>query len=217
VKKNMSDVKRPLFRPLHRHLAVAGAVVAGCLLVAACGSDGTAGTKDGKSGSAASQIATTSPAPDIFNGADVRFAQMMIPRHQQAVKMAKLAQDRASDQKVKDLAAAIEKTRSPEIETMRAWLKSWGKPQSPSNSTPGVDGASGRSGMMSDRDMKDLAAARGTDFDHKFADMMTAHHNGATTMVKDEWYDGRNPAARKLADAIMKTHVAEIKQLQEVA
>lgn len=42
--------------------------------------------------------------------------------------MAELADGRASDAEIKDLAAKIEKAQDPEIKTMTDWLKSWGKP-----------------------------------------------------------------------------------------
>jgi len=61
------------------------------------------------------------------NEADVTFAQQMIPHHQQAVEMARLAQTRAGDREVQDLAADIEAAQDPEIETMTGWLDSWGR------------------------------------------------------------------------------------------
>src|SRR5438128_8499755 len=64
-------------------------------------------------------------ADAAFNDADVEFAQQMIPHHQQALEMAKLAESRATGPEVKDLAAAIEGAQDPEIQTMTGWLQEW--------------------------------------------------------------------------------------------
>ena len=43
---------------------------------------------------------------------------------------------------------------------------------------------------------------------------MIAHHEGAIEMAQTELKDGRNPAALKLAQEIIDTQQAEIKQMQ---
>ena len=117
-----------------RTLAAVGTVAALALALAACGSsDGS--ESDGSAmpgmnhGPAHHPVLRTAPPPAApFNDADVTFAQQMIPHHQQAIEMARLADGRAADPEVKNLAAAIEKAQDPEIDTMKGWLKSWGKP-----------------------------------------------------------------------------------------
>ena len=83
----------------------------------ACGStpDSSAGATDRTSAARASGVAVQG---------DVMFAQMMVPHHEQAVEMAKLALDAragASDQ-VRALAAQIAAAQGPEIATMQRWL-----------------------------------------------------------------------------------------------
>src|SRR5258707_10930402 len=155
----MNSIKRSLSRPGRRRAAAVGAIAAGALVLAACANDGNSngnGNKgDGSSsakatpGSSGSSKASGSSAKGAFNDADVKFAQMMIPHHQQAVVMAKLSGSRSSDKDIKDLSAAIERAQGPEIKTLQGWLKSWGKPQSPSmdHSMPGMDHGSAGSGM----------------------------------------------------------------------
>ncbi|MFF0473622.1 DUF305 domain-containing protein [Streptomyces sp. NPDC004284] len=202
-----------------RKFALAGAVTAAGLLLAACGTeDGMSGMDHG--GTSASASVTVSPsataaggeagAPGAFNDADVMFAQMMIPHHQQALEMAKLADGRAEDPEVKKLVAAIEQAQDPEIRKMRAWLKGWGKPESPAMNHGGM------AGMMSEQDMKDLAATKGEDFDRKFAELMIAHHDGAVAMAKDEQRSGGNATAKKLADDVVRTQSAEVAQLKKI-
>jgi uncharacterized protein (DUF305 family) len=171
----------------------------------------TSGT--GLSGGAPATTASTQP-PATFNDADVMFAQMMIPHHQQAVEMAELAGTRAADKEVKTLAAKIKAAQDPEIRTMRGWLAQWGKPLPPE----GVNPAMGHEmpGMMSQEDMKKLADAKGTAFDRRFAELMIEHHDGAIEMARTEQAQGANPAAKKLAENIETAQQAEVAQLRQI-
>ncbi|WP_328346633.1 DUF305 domain-containing protein [Streptomyces violaceus] len=222
----MTAYKHALNRRLSRRLAVVGAITAGGLLLAACGGNDMEGMDHG-SGSSASATSTPStgdkPAPGAFNDADVMFAQMMIPHHEQALEMAKLADGRASDAEIKSLAADIEKAQDPEIQTMKTWLKAWGKPESAGESMPGMDHGSGgmdhgsgMSGMMSDEDMKKLEAAKGAEFDRTFAELMIEHHKGAITMAEDERRKGRDATAKKLAADVVKTQSAEVENFEKI-
>ncbi|GGU42469.1 DUF305 domain-containing protein [Streptomyces coeruleorubidus] len=222
----MTAYKHALNRRLSRRLVVVGAITAGGLLLAACGGDDMKGMDHG-SGSSASASATRatgeSAAPGAFNDADVMFAQMMIPHHEQALEMSQLADGRASDAEIKSLAADIEKAQDPEIRTMKSWLKAWGKPESAGESMPGMDHGSGgmdhgsgMSGMMSDEDMKKLEAAKGTEFDRMFAELMIEHHKGAITMAEDEQKKGRDATAKKLAADVVRTQSAEVGKFEKI-
>ena len=57
-----------------------------------------------------------------FSAADIMFAQMMIPHHQQAVEMSELALEKSADPDVLDLAEQIRDAQAPEIELMEGWL-----------------------------------------------------------------------------------------------
>ncbi|WP_432128359.1 DUF305 domain-containing protein [Streptomyces sp. bgisy082] len=203
-----------------RTSALVGVVAATGLLLTACGADDAAPSASATAspsataaapGSAASQA----PAPASFNDADVMFAQMMIPHHEQALEMAELARGRAEDAGVKKLVAAIERAQDPEIRRMRAWLKGWGRPESAGHAG-GHGSGHGMAGMMSEQDMKDLAGARGEEFDRAFAELMIAHHEGAVTMAEAERRNGLDPAARKLADDVVRTQSAEIAELRKI-
>ncbi|MER5968096.1 DUF305 domain-containing protein [Streptomyces sp. NPDC002057] len=208
-----------------RKFALLGAVTATGLLLAACGTDdptdgtGHGGTSHGGASASASAPASASAdgasAPGAFNDADVMFAQMMIPHHEQALEMAELAEGRAEDPEVKKLVAAIERAQDPEIQKMKAWLKGWGRPVSAGHGSGG-EGSHGMAGMMSDQDMKDLAAVKGRAFDRRFAELMIAHHDGAVEMAKDERRNGRNATAKALADDVVRTQSAEVTALREV-
>lgn len=151
-----------------------------------------------------------------FNDADVTFTQSMIPHHKQAVEMATMAKAHASSTKVKQLAHKIEAAQGPEIETMRGWLKDWGKSES-DGSMSGMDhGDSGMPGMMSDNDMTALNKATGPAFDKMFLTMMIGHHAGAIDMAKTEQSKGRNADAKTLAKDIEKAQNAEITEMKKI-
>ncbi|MFE4610435.1 DUF305 domain-containing protein [Streptomyces niveus] len=212
----MSSIKRAGHR---RRLAVAGAITASALLLTACGGEEHSGDHGGDK-----------PAAGAFNDADVAFAQGMIPHHEQAVEMSALADGRASGAEIKTLAAEIEKAQDPEIATMRSWLKAWGEPESADGSEPGMDhgsggshgaedssggsgGSGGAHGMMSDRDLAELTAAKGVDFDRKFAELMIKHHDGAIAMARDQRKNGESGKVKKLAADVIKAQTAEVEQL----
>jgi uncharacterized protein (DUF305 family) len=158
----------------------------------------------------------------------VTFAQSMIPHHQQAVQMAKMAVTNASSPEVKQLAEKIEPAQGPEIDTMTGWLKDWGK-KAPSGSEGGMGGTDHDSdddtgsmgsgdmpGMMSGTEMKKMMGASGAGFDRMFLTMMTEHHTGAIKMAKTEQANGKSADAVALAKKIEADQTAEIAQMKQL-
>ncbi|MET7479140.1 DUF305 domain-containing protein [Streptomyces sp. NPDC005648] len=199
-----------------RTFLVAAAVV-GSLALTACGNDSDSGGSGGHHDSAASSTASSTAA--AHNDQDMAFAQGMVPHHQQALEMAKLAADRASSPQVKDLAARIEKAQDPEIQTMNGWMKSWnmemGNP-SPMPSMSGMGGMAGMDGMMSDKDMTELKNMSGKEFDTMFLTMMIEHHNGAIEMAKTEKAKGSYAPAVSMAGDIISGQSAEITEMNQL-
>jgi len=127
--------------------------------------------------------------------------------------MAQLAEQRASNAQVKQLATRIKQAQDPEIATMSGWLRQWGQPVP----SPGMDhGDHGGPGMMSDQEMSDLESASGTDFDRMFLQMMIRHHQGAVEMANTEQQQGQNPQAKQLAAKIASDQTAEINEMQDL-
>ncbi|TFB76145.1 DUF305 domain-containing protein [Cryobacterium glaciale] len=150
-----------------------------------------------------------------FNSADVTFAQMMIPHHEQAVQMSDdlLAKD-GIDQSVIDLATEIKTAQEPEITQLKDWLTAWGEDD---NSMSGMGGMGGGSdGMMSDDDMMALQDASGIEASKLFVEQMTVHHEGAIAMAQLEMDDGENADAQAMAANIVKTQTAEIAVMAEL-
>ncbi|MEU7983044.1 DUF305 domain-containing protein, partial [Micromonospora sp. NPDC049081] len=202
-------------RTLARRAALAGVALTTASALTACGGGHST---DGGHGRPA---AGTAPAASVSAGvapADVMFAQMMIPHHQQAVRMSELAGNRAADPEVTRLAEQIRAAQAPEIATMTGWLTAWGRPV-PSGGPadghlPGMD--HGMPGMMSDADLARLEGATGRDFDRRFLTLMIAHHEGAITMARQELADGRHAGARAMAQQIVTTQQGEIDTMRKI-
>ena len=159
-----------------------------------------------------------------FNQADVTFVRGMIPHHRQAIQMAQLAQSRAADLQVKQLAQRIEAAQGPEIATMLGWLRAWNRPLGAGiggsggmdhGGSGGMDhgGSDGMSGMMGARDMQELRSAKGAAFDEAFLTMMIEHHKGAIDMASTQEQQGRNREALALAEQIQQDQAAEIEHM----
>jgi uncharacterized protein (DUF305 family) len=180
-------------------------------LLAACGDDDDMGGMDhGGDDSTETTETTEAAAGAEFDGADVTFAQGMIPHHEQAVEMADLADGRAESPEVIDLAERIKAAQGPEIEQMRGWLEDWGE------EAPEAMDHEGMSGMMSEGDMTALEDASGAEFDEMFLTMMIEHHEGAIEQAETELAEGRNAEARELAQAIIDAQQAEIEEMQGI-
>ena len=206
--------------------------LAATLGLAGCADDTDAGGMGGMGGmesssAAPSSTAPSSPAPSVAktpasgpqNDADVMFAQMMIPHHQQAVEMSDLMLAKAdADPRVLTLARQIKDAQAPEITQMTGWLEGWGFKVQPMDNDMDHSGMSGNGmdGMMSDEDMKELEGASGADASRMFLEGMVKHHEGAVEMAQTEISDGENPDAIKLADAIVTSQQQEITVMKDL-
>lgn len=153
------------------------------------------------------------------NDADVMFAQMMIPHHQQAVEMSEMLL--AKDDVPAEVAAFAQKVidaQGPEIERMNSMLTAWGQDPVDTDGMDGMEGMDhgGMSGMMSEEDMTALDQAQGTEAARLYLEQMTAHHKGAVDMAKDEVEDGQNPQAVQLAEQVIADQEAEITEMQQM-
>lgn len=156
--------------------------------------------------------ASSSTDSQSHNAADVAFATDMIPHHGQAIDMASMAATQADSPEVSQLAQQIMDAQDPEIQTMSGWLKAWGEPVP--DSTMGSMGSMDMPGLMSQKEMSQLANASGMKFDMLFLDMMIVHHQSAIDMANKELADGQNADALKLAQDIIDNQQAQIDQMQ---
>jgi len=179
-------------------------LIAAILTLAACGDSSSTGA-----GSSSGD----------HNEQDVAFASDMIPHHQQAIQMAKMAQAHAGSTEVKQLADDIEAAQGPEINTMTGWLEAWGENAS-SGSMSGMGNGGSMDGempgMMSNGDLEKLDHATGATFDQMWLRGMIAHHEGAVEMADTEIGQGQNSDAVALAKEIKAAQTAEINTMQRM-
>ncbi|MEX3105707.1 MULTISPECIES: DUF305 domain-containing protein [unclassified Streptomyces] len=147
---------------------------------------------------------------DSPNTADVSYAQMMIVHHAQALEMTALAPGRAGSAAVKGLAERIAAAQKPEIEMMRDWLTSHGKPQR----AQGHSGHAAMPGMATDAQLAALRGAKGAAFDKLFLTLMITHHEGAITMATDVKAQGNNIQAEEMADDVVAQQASEIARMR---
>lgn len=173
----------------------------------------------GKPGESASAISPEdAPTPAAWNDADLRFVQMMIPHHTQALKMSGLAEDHAQDPQVRAIADRILDSQGPEIHTMSAWLQERGYPKPPADhgSGHGAHAQHQMTGMLTDAEMADLAAARGPRFDRLFLESMIGHHRGALQMAGVVAVDGSAILVNEMSADVTATQSAEIDRMRDL-
>lgn len=188
-------------------------VAAAALFLVGCGS-----SQDSQPTPTAS---STVQVDAVHNDADIKFAQMMIPHHEQALDMADMVPTHSQNKELITLAKKIANAQGPEIEQMKAWLAVWGAPTSTADSNGHGDHGSSTEdssmhGMMSATEMQELENSTGAKFDRMWIEMMIKHHEGAVIMAKDELANGENPQAKALAQEIITSQEAEITQMKKM-
>ena len=142
-----------------------------------------------------------------YSGDDIMFLQMMIPHHQQAIDMSKLAMQVSKNEELLTLAKVIAQDQAAEIVQMKSWLKDAGASVDPGHSM------SGMGGMLTSEEYAALEKASGADFDKLWLTGMTKHHDGAihmTTMISDD----QNAEIKSFGEAIVKAQSAQIDQMK---
>ena len=202
-------------RTTARLVRLAGGLMAGAIVMTGCSNDGEGSSAESSPTTSSPTASSSASDSAAHNDADVAFVQGMLPHHEGALAMAQLADGRASDPRVIDLADRIEAAQGPEIETMTGWLEEWGEPL-PEEDMGGMDHGSGGMDMegMSEEDMTALDSASGAEFDRMFLEMMIPHHQGAVDMAETEIADGSNPDAVDMAREIVESQTAEIEEMQ---
>jgi uncharacterized protein (DUF305 family) len=168
-------------------LALAGVAA---LLVAGCGTD------DNSTDSATAG-----------NPIDRAFIANMIPHHESAVQMAKIAQRRGSSTFIKNLADDIVRTQTEEIATMRVRDRALADADV-------KRGSLGMSEQMMGMDHDAASLDRAKSFDPAFLRMMIPHHRGAVVMANAELKRGKDPKLKALARDIITAQQREIREMR---
>jgi uncharacterized protein (DUF305 family) len=184
----VASVKRITRRSFLATASVAG----GALLLAACGGD----TADHGGSHGASNSGEY----------DRDFIDGMVPHHQAAIDMAKVAQRKAEHPELKALADAIVADQDGEIAQMKGWRKAW---YGSDEIAPGMGGHR-MAGM--DTDLAKLEAT--VPFDKAFIDAMIPHHQSAIDMAQEAKTKAKRQEIKDLAGRIVTAQQREIEQMK---
>jgi uncharacterized protein (DUF305 family) len=181
----------------HRRMTLATALIAlllGAGLVA-CGGD--------ESGSSGGQ-------------AERAFLEAMVPHHESAVEMARVAKQRAQHPEVRELARAIVSAQEREIAEMgRIHRRVFEEPLLPNMDSHAQLGLSAEeAGMMHSEDAAKMLRTE-KPFDRAFIDAMIPHHQGAIRMARAVLDQGDDAEVLGLAGAIVRAQAQEIRQMNQ--
>jgi uncharacterized protein (DUF305 family) len=151
------------------------------------------------------------------NEADAAFVADMVPHHEGAVVMARMAKQRAERAELQALADDIivaQEKEIAEMEAIRADLpEAEGDPEHSMGEEHSGHMGMDAEGMGMDMDPAELANAES--FDIAFIDMMIPHHEGAVVMAEKLLEEGENPQLQTMAKAIIASQTAEIEQMRK--
>ena len=154
--------------------------------------------------------------------ADARFMARMIPHHAQALEMTALAAERAASPVVRSMALRMQISQRDEIALIEQWLRENGTDAALAHvNGHGADGQAApmMPGMLSPEQMRELASARGPQFDRLFLELMIYHHEGAITMVEELFATsgaGQVSQIFQLASEVESDQRMEIDRMQQL-
>ncbi|ASW56472.1 DUF305 domain-containing protein [Plantactinospora sp. KBS50] len=157
------------------------------------------------------------------NSPEAGFARDMSVHHAQAVEMGMIAFQSAATPGVRIMGGDIATGQQAQIGIMQTWLKEWRL--EPTGSEPAMawmpegvaalrDGL--MPGMATPEQMAQLRAARGTQVDVLFCELMITHHLGGIHMVDgilDQTHDRR---VVEIAEAMKATQQTDINNLTDL-
>lgn len=151
---------------------------------------------------------------------DAHFIEQMIPHHEDAITMAKIAQTKSTHSEIKSLANSIIDTQTKEIMQMKDWYKKWfGRELPVSFEVMNIHGMMSNTSRMhmgtigNESDITSLENAE--NFDKKFIEEMIPHHQMAVMMASMLKNGTTRSEMRQLADSIITNQSAEIDQMRK--
>ncbi len=149
----------------------------------------------------------------ISTNIDRHFIEQMIPHHEDAITMAKLAQSKAQRSEVKELANNIIDSQEKEINQMKDWYKTWFNKEVPVDTQ--VMNQHGMMGNSNSTHMGISNLEKSTDFDRAFVEDMIPHHQMAVMMANMLLKSTSRPEMKKLAQDIIDAQTNEINDMRQ--
>lgn len=197
-------------------------IVGLALLIASCAPE--ARTQTGSPATPPSK--TTPPVSPEGTGSpreiDRAFIDMMVPHHQSAVEMAKIAKERADHEELLSLADEIISAQESEIADLKAWRAAWfgsdetppmnAMPIMPGVEMPGMPHAMDGATMDMTADIAMLRTAE--PFDKVFMETMIGHHQSAIAAAAVVLPQTQRPEIRSMAEDVIASQQAEIDEME---
>ena len=140
---------------------------------------------------------------------DKAFIDAMVPHHQGAIEMARVALKNAIHAEIKELSRNIISSQQAEIEELKAIKKEeFGTSNVPMEMSPEQMRSMGT--MMDPQEL-----ANREPFDKTFIDAMIPHHQSAIEMAEVAYEKSKNPRIKKLAENIMSAQKREIERMKQ--
>jgi len=139
---------------------------------------------------------------------DQHFIVQMIPHHEGAIEMAKVALERSKRPEIISLANGIIEAQTREIVDMQSWYQSWFDSAPPEGGMGGM-----RMGGMTE-EIDDLKAVSAAEFDREFMEQMIPHHEMAIMMAQMLAAATERAEMQELADNIIASQAREIEMMR---
>ncbi len=154
------------------------------------------------------------PPPPAYNATDVMFLQMGLAQIEEGSQVVEVAEDRATDQRLRALIAELRGQWDEESGTMRRWLTGWQQPLT-ADPSAGVHAGHGEVHVLRPSDLAELRAA--TDFDRTAVTVLLGHLGNCVETARMETAGGAYPPARALAATATERRQAHVQQLLALA
>ncbi|KKR68313.1 MAG: hypothetical protein UU10_C0027G0006 [Parcubacteria group bacterium GW2011_GWF1_40_6] len=153
---------------------------------------------------------------EMMNDIDEHFIEQMIPHHDGAIAMAKIALQKAKRPEIKTLAGNIINAQEKEITDMQGWYKNWfGGDVKQGNTYSMMGGMMSTGGMHMVGNQQDTQTLENaTDFDKAFIEDMIQHHQLAIIMAQMLKAGTNRTEMLILADNITESQSKEIEQME---
>lgn len=153
-------------------------------------------------------------APAGFNSADVAFAVDTATSYGQTSELTALVPQRSANPTLITLAADIDATQEPDLETMKVFVVQW---DSSSDTGSGQGGRGGAvPGTVDDVTLAQLGSLSGKEFDTRWRQAMIGHQQGAVALAQAEVVKGANVDAVATARRLIGTYQAQISRMQRL-
>lgn len=155
---------------------------------------------------------------------DLHFIDMMTMHHQHGVEMARLAEEKGENPRVKAFAAKTRADQEKDIAELQRYRDQWYKDQPKAEHHQMAAGAARDQGhdemqKKMEMHMNELKANSGHGFDHQFVDLMAHHHKEGIAMAREATTKAEHAEIKAFSKKLIakqEKETAELNQMRAV-